>query len=113
MNNDTSKLIHKQIILDLTKRTLERDKKKISGLKMQRAFSFWFDTKIKELHNELNLIKSQLSKLGIKIQAENKVDDLITEYVILERGSTYTLRYMNVALRNQCEDEVKQLLELK
>lgn len=39
MNNDTSQLIHKQIILDLTMRTLERDKKHVSELKMQRAFS--------------------------------------------------------------------------
>ena len=112
MDFNAADLIHKQIVLDLTMRTLERDKKHVTDLKMQRAFELWFETKIKELHTEYKSVKSQLAKNGIKIQAENKVDELITEYVILERGKTFTRRYMNVALRNWTGEEVKRLLQL-
>lgn len=58
-------------------------------------------------------MKSQLLKSGIKIQSETKVDQLITEYVIIDRGNIYTQRYMNIALRNWVEEEIKRLLGLE
>ncbi|WP_185807817.1 hypothetical protein [Lysinibacillus telephonicus] len=82
-------------------------------MKMQSAFEIWFDKKIKELQQELKEVKSQLLKSGIKIQSETKVDQLITEYVIIDRGNIYTQRYMNIALRNWVEEEIKRLLGLE
>jgi len=40
-------LAHRQIILDLTIRTLERESKHLGELKMQRAFEMWIDEKNK------------------------------------------------------------------
>lgn len=80
---------------------------------MQSAFEIWFDKKIKELQQELKEVKSQLLMSGIKIQSETKVDQLITEYVIIDRGNIYTQRYMNIALRNWVEEEIKRLLGLE
>ncbi|WP_421664352.1 hypothetical protein [Lysinibacillus telephonicus] len=82
-------------------------------MKMQSAFEIWFDKKIKELQQELKEVKSQLLKSGIKIQSETKVNQLITEYVIIDRGNIYTQRYMNIALRNWVEEEIKRLLGLE
>lgn len=107
-----AELIHRQIILDLSIRTLERDRKYIKDLKMHQAFEEWFEIKIKELNNELRATKSELSKRGVKIQSETKVDDLVTEIAIIDRGNLHTRRYMNIALRNWCIDETKRLLGL-
>ncbi|MFP3918598.1 hypothetical protein U5N28_12380 [Lysinibacillus telephonicus] len=110
---ENNELIHKCIINNLAIRTLERDRNYISDMKMQSAFEIWFDKKIKELQQELKEVKSQLLKSGIKIQSETKVDQLITEYVIIDRGNIYTQRYMNIALRNWVEEEIKRLLGLE
>lgn len=58
-------LIHRQIIIDLTMRTLERDRKHLANLKMKNAFDLWIDKKVKELHQLLKQIKSELGKQGI------------------------------------------------
>lgn len=110
---ENNELIHKCIIHNLAIRTLERDRNYISDMKMQSAFEIWFDKKIKELQQELKEVKSQLLMSGIKIQSETKVDQLITEYVIIDRGNIYTQRYMNIALRNWVEEEIKRLLGLE
>ena len=103
--------IHRQIVLDLTIRTLERDRKYINHLKMHRAFENWYEEKIKELNTELRKTKSDLYKQGAKILTQT-VDGDFTIYEILDRGSTYERRYSNIALRNWCEEETKRLLEL-
>lgn len=112
MLSNYSELIHKCIVNNLAIRTLERDRNYTNGMKMQKAYELWFEAKILELHKELKNIKNQLSKSGVKIQSETQVDSLVTEYVILDQGTTYTLRYMNIALRNWVEEKVKKLLGL-
>ena len=113
MNFEIEEKLHKQIILGLTIRTLERDRNHLNELKMQRAFSLWFESKIAQLHYELKQVKSELGKNGVKLQSEKKVDELITEYTFIEKGNAYTRRYMNVALRNWTEEEVKRLLGME
>lgn len=105
-------LIHRQIILDLTIRTLERDRKYLDTLKMKRPLDLWIDYQVSSLHNDLISVKAELFKSGAKLQAEEKVDETITEYIILVKGQTYERRYMNIALRNWVEEEVKRLLGL-
>ncbi len=112
-NFDNVELVHKQIILDLTIRTLERDRKHLADLKINRALELWMEQKVKELQNDLRSVKAQLGKNGVKIQSENRVDKLITEYVIIERGQNFERRYMNIALRNWVDEEVKRLLGLE
>lgn len=105
-------MIHKQIILDLTIRTLERDRKQLTNFKMQRAFELWFDSKILELQNDLKEVKRELGKNGAKLQGEKKLDELLTEYTYICRGIVYTRNYMHIALKNWTEEEVKRLLGL-
>ena len=108
----TIELFHRQIVLDLTIRTLERDRKHLDDLKMQRAMSIWIEEQIKVLHKELKAVKSELYKNGAKLQSEKRIDILITEYSLLERGQLQARRYMNIALKNWVEEETKRLLGL-
>ena len=112
MNFNIAELIHRQIILDLTIRTLERDRNYITELKMQRAFDLWFESKVFELRNELKEVKSELGKLGAKQDAK-KLDELMTEYTFVVKGNVFNRKYMNIALRNWTEEEVKRLLGLE
>lgn len=111
MNSEIGALVHKQIILDLTIRTLERDQKFTEQLKINFALNEWIVTKIKELQNDLKIIKSKLYKQGVKIQSE-KLDGNFTIYIIIERGKKFEFKYMNIALRNWVNEEVKRLLML-
>lgn len=107
-----AELVHRQIVVNLTIRTLERDRKHLSNLKMQLAFDLWIDLKIKELQQLLRQIKSELGKKGIKIKDE-QVEGEFTNYTILERGMEFPKRYHNIALKNWCSEEVKKLLGLE
>ncbi|QCR33103.1 hypothetical protein [Lysinibacillus sp. SGAir0095] len=111
MNFNNIEQIHKQIILDLTIRTLERDRKHIGNFKMQRAFEMWFDSKVNEMYNELKNIKVDLGKNGVKLQG-SKLDGDFTVYSVIEKGVVSEKRYSNIALKNHCEVEVKRLLGL-
>lgn len=111
INREVVELTHKQIIIDLTIRTLERDRKYIGDFKMQRAFDMWFDSQIMKLHNDLKNIKAKLGKNGVKLQG-SKPDGDFTVYIIVEKGMVSEKRYSNIALRNHCEVEIKQLLGL-
>ena len=105
-------LIHKQIVMELTIRVLENDRKHLSHFKMSRAFELWFDSKIMELHGELKKVKSELSKRGAKIQS-HKVEGDFTIYTVVEKGVVSNKNYMNIALKNWCEEETKRLLGLE
>lgn len=112
MNYEAADLIHRQIILDLTIRTLERDRKHLNHLKMKVAFELWVDKSIKDLKELLKTMKSQLSRQGIKIQSET-VEEGFTVYTILDKGKAFERRYNNIALRNWCEEEIKRLLGIE
>lgn len=111
MNNEIGSLVHRQIILDLTIRTLERDREYVKVFKIHFALNEWIEVKIKELKQDLRMVKSQLSKMGVKIQSEKRDGDF-TEFFVLERGMLYKKRYFNIALRNWVNEEVKRLLGL-
>lgn len=108
-SRDASELAHRQIILDLTIRTLERDRKHIDDFKMQRAFEMWFDEKNMELLSELKNTKAALGRNGAKVQG-SKLDGDFAEYTIIEKGIVSEKRYSNIALRNHCDNEVRRLL---
>lgn len=111
MNFENFELVHKQIILDLTIRTMERDRKQIDNFKMKKVFEMWFDAKIIELHTYLKNIKTELGRNGVRIQA-SKTDGDFTIYTVVEKGIVAEKRYSNIALRNHCEEEIKRLLGL-
>ncbi|MBD8028132.1 hypothetical protein H9636_15905 [Ureibacillus sp. Re31] len=106
-------LIHKNIILDLTKRTLERDLNHLNDIKINRPLTLWMEQQITVVQNELREVKSQLGKNGIKVQAEIRIDKDITEYIILFKGTEHNRRYFNVALKNKVDDEIKRLLNVQ
>lgn len=110
---NAAELIHKHIILDLTKRTLERDLNYLNDLKLNRPLTLWMEQQIIVVQNELKEVKSQLGKCGIKVQAEIRIDKDITEYVILDRGTEHNRRYLNIALKNKVDDEIKRLLNVQ
>lgn len=105
-------LAHRQIILDLTIRTLERESKHLDALKMQQAFGLWIDSKIKELHTDLKNVKSELGKIGAKVHP-GKSDNGFTIYTVTEQRREFDLKYHNIALKNWTEEEVKRLLGLE
>lgn len=106
-------LIHKNIILDLTKRTLERDLNHLNDIKINRPLALWMEQQIVVVQNELREVKSQLGKNGIKVQAEIRIDKDITEYIILFKGTEHNRRHFNVALKNKVDDEIKRLLNVQ
>lgn len=113
MSREHSDLVHKQIILDLTIRTLERDRKFLDSFKSHGAFNMWFENKIQEVKQEKLNVKRQLGALGIRIEKEVREDDFITVYEVLYRGATEYHRYFNVALRNWTNEEIKRLLNME
>lgn len=113
MNSEQGELVHKQIILDLTVRTLERDRKLLAGFKSFGAFDMWFEIKIKETKQEKLNVKRQLGAMGIRVENEVREDDFITVYEVLYRGATKILRYSNIALRNWTNEEIKRLLNME
>lgn len=113
INMEQRKLVHQQIILDLTIRTLERDRKLIDNLKSQIALEAWFEAKIVETMKDKRKLKSELYKQGIRIENEKREDDFATSYEVLCRGTTEVIRYSNIALRNWTNEEIKRLLGIE
>lgn len=111
MNNEIGRLVHRQIVIDLTIRTLERDWKYIETFKIHNALYDWIEVKVKDLKQDLRMVKSQLSKMGVRIQSEKRDGDF-TVFEVLVRGTIFKKRYMNVALFNWVNEEVKRLLGL-
>lgn len=102
-------IVHNLIILELTLKTLEYDKAKLSGLKMEPVMKEWYEVKSKEVFENIREVKKDLSKDGCKIDSYKKNGDF-TEYVVLLRGETHRYNYSNLALRNWCREEMKRLL---
>lgn len=113
INMEQRKLVHKQIILDLTIRTLERDRKLIDHLKSQIALNAWFEAKIVEAMKDKKKLKSELYKQGIRVENEKREDDFATSYEVLCKGTTEDIRYSNIALRNWTNEEIKRLLGIE
>lgn len=107
------KLVHKQIILDLTIRTLERDRKLIDNLKSQIALEAWFEAKLSEVRKDKIKVKKQLYLQGIRVENEKREDDFATSYEVLCQGTTEIIRYSNIALRNWTNEEIQRLLGIE
>lgn len=107
-------LWHRQIIIDLTIRTLQRDLNYISSLKTSRVYELWIHTQTKELHEELKKIKQHLSRHDSRLLSEKQNKETnFTEYQFLEKGNLQTLNYSNIALRNWVDEELKRLFNLE
>lgn len=113
MSGEQKNLVHKQIILDLAIRTLERDRKLINDFKSHYAFEEWFELKVNETTKERKRVKRQLSAQGIRIENEKREDEIITVYEVLYRSATEFIRYSNIALRNWTNEEIKRLLNIE
>jgi hypothetical protein len=102
--------IHNLIILELTLKTLELDKKKLTGLKMAPVLEKWYEEKSNEVFATIREVKKDLLKDGCKIDSSYTNDGDFSEYTVLLRGESHSLRYSNIALRNWCREEMKRLL---
>lgn len=104
--------IQRFIILEMTLKTLERDRQHLSVLKMHRALDAWYELNINQVFNELKATRDYLYKKGCKIEKQGS-DEFMTEYFILFRGMDETRNYSNIALRNWVGEEMKRLLGLE
>ena len=104
--------IHKYIVLELFLKTLERDRKHLSQLKMGSVIEEWYDSKINETFKDFKKMKDYLYKKGCKVEKKSS-DDFITNYFILFRGFDETRSYGNIALRNWVAQEMKRVLGLE
>ena len=104
--------IHNYIILDMTLKTLERDRRYIGQLKMAAVFEEWYDLQNKRVFEEMKANRDLLYKAGCKVE-KTGADDLVTEYTILFRGHSEIRRYSNIAIRNWVQEEMKRLLGME
>lgn len=104
--------IHRYIILEMTLKTLERDRQHLSVLKMHRVLDAWYELKINQVFNELKANRDFLYKKGCKVEKQS-TDDFMTNYFILFRGYDETRSYSNIALRNWVAQEMKRLLGMQ
>ncbi|MER1958213.1 MAG: hypothetical protein ABS942_12605 [Solibacillus sp.] len=104
--------IHNYIILDMTLKTLERDRQYISQLKMAPVFDQWYDMQSKRVFEDMKANRDLLYKAGCKVE-KTGADDLVTEYTILFRGHSEVRRYSNIAIRNGVMEETKRLLGIE
>ncbi|MBK3495337.1 hypothetical protein JFL43_10845 [Viridibacillus sp. YIM B01967] len=113
MSQDQQIHVHKAIILELTMRTLERDKKHLDQLKTNFAFTAWIDEELKKLHRDLRDVNRTLGMQGFKVlEGTKKIDEYFIAYSIKTKGNDEERRYSVVALRNKVNEEVKKRLGL-
>ncbi|MGE7621668.1 hypothetical protein ACQKMD_01075 [Viridibacillus sp. NPDC096237] len=114
INYEAEAQVHNAIILGLTIRTLERDKKHMDNLKADFAFKAWIEEELKNLFKDLRDVNRTLGMHGMKVMEETKdIDEYFVAYFVKTRGNDKEKRYSKVALRNKVNEEVKMRLGLK
>ncbi|MEK4760738.1 hypothetical protein MHH85_10825 [Viridibacillus sp. FSL E2-0187] len=114
IKHDQQIYVHNAIILELTIRTLERDKKHMENLKSNFAFKAWIEKELKNLTRDLRDVSRTLGMHGMKVLEGTKdIDEYFVAYTIKTRGNDKELRYSKVALRNKVNEEVKMRLGLE
>ena len=113
LNKINHELAHKYIITKLMVRTLERDSQYVDNFKSKVVMEKFFEQAIRKARDELLALKNEMGKIGLRLQEENKLDDMVTVYTFVQRGISDELRYMNYALRNHTMKEIERLLDIK
>ena len=112
LNKINHELAHKYIITELMIRTLERDRRFIGDFKSQIVMDKLFEQSIRKAKDELLALKNEMGKIGLRMQEEKKLDEMVTVYTFVQRGISDELRYMNYALRNNTMKELERLFNL-
>ena len=112
LNSIDRELAHKYIITELMIRTLERDRQYVEAFKMKDVMDKLFEQAIRKAKDELLALKIEMGKIGLRMQEEKRLDDMVTVYHFAQRGMSAELRYMNYALRNHTMKEIERLLNL-
>lgn len=102
-------LANRYVIYDLVVRTLERDKEHLNKLKTGQLFESMYDETIKIAREERILIKQLMKNVDLRLDKEDRVDDLITSFDFIQKGMLRNLRYTNIALRNHTMKEIGKL----
>ena len=99
---------HELIITDLTFRTISRDMDKVLPVvKVMRPYENLYNSLLKQLDNELKMIKSNLRKMGVNTKLDyQEIDEYVVVYKLLVKNESHDLRYMKVALKNQVESRM-------
>lgn len=112
LNTIDRDLAHKYIITELMIRTLERDRQHVEVFKMKDVMDKFFEQAIRKAKDELLALKNEMGKIGLRMQEEKRLDDMVTVYHFAQRGMSAELRYMNYALRNHTMKEIERLLNI-
>ena len=112
LNSINRDLAHRYIITELMIRTLERDRQHTEAFKMKDVMDKFFEQAIRKAKDELLALKNEMGKIGLRMQEEKRLDDMVTVYHFAQRGMSAELRYMNYALRNHTMKEIERLLNL-
>lgn len=106
------RLFHLMIVSDLTIRTLEVDKGKLTVLKISRPLIKWYEKEINIVTNELKEAKKELGRMGGKGDLKPINEGDFQVYTLVLRNSIYNYRYSSIALRNHVENELLKRLGL-
>lgn len=101
-------IVHEFIVLDLAIRSLQKDYKKLEGLKMHMLYSEWTDKLLKRLNEVYIVQKRQLASKQIRIVQWIKIDAYFSDITIATAGEDVVLRYANQALKIQVEQMLIQ-----
>lgn len=105
-------LANRYVIYDLVVRTLERDKEHLCKLKTGQLFESKFDETIKLAREELKFIKQLMKQGDLRLDKEDRLDELITSFDFIQKGILRNLRYTNIALRNHTLREIGKLFNM-
>lgn len=93
-------------------RTLEGVKEHLVNLKTGQLFESMFDETIKLAKEERKLIKNLMKDVDLRLDKEDRADDLITSFDFIQNGILRNLRYTNIDLRNHTLREIGKLFNI-
>jgi hypothetical protein len=101
------------IYLNLMHKTLEHDKKAInfSQIKIKEPYLEMLDGKIKQVKQELDHIKREMKKHGIRVFDMKVKDDLFVEWPYLVRGYYGSQEIWIDAIKLQLKKRLSRLLQ--
>lgn len=105
-------LIKQYVHLEILLAVLERDKRHLGALKMERVLLSLFDTIIDRVVNDLAKVKKAIRKLNGEILTitQGKESRCVK---VKYNGYVFDIKYLNEWIRVECEEMLRRYLSLK
>jgi len=100
------------IITQYVVKTLEHDLKAIqnSQIRIKEPYIDKIESILKQINQELSMIRKEMRKRGVKILKEEKIDDMFWQFTYLVRGYEGVFRPWTAAIRFQIKQKLMNLL---